>query len=132
MLTSAVPNVKFYKCDLTQPSQITAVTNAIKAEVGDPTILINNAGIGKSGLIIDTTPEWLEKIFRVNLISHWQTVGAFLPAMLKAKHGHIVTMASMATYVGPANIVDYGATKAGLLSFHEGTFVPFPASTIPH
>ncbi|KAL8243919.1 hypothetical protein R6Q59_010177 [Mikania micrantha] len=117
---AALRNVHFYKCDLTQPSQIDEVTRKIKAEVGDPSVLINNAGIGKSSLIIDSTPEWIEKIFRVNIISHWQTVAAFLPAMLKKRKGHVVTIASMATFVSVSNIADYAATKAGLLAFHEG------------
>lgn len=115
-----MPKVHFYKCDLSQTSQIKEVTDAIKAEVGNPTVLINNAGIGKACPILDATPEWIEKIFRVNLLSHWATVGAFLPAMLKAKKGHVVTMASAATFVSVAGITDYCATKAGLIAFHEG------------
>lgn len=117
-----MPNVHFYKCDLTKPSQIEETTNAIKKDIGDPTVLINNAGIGKSALILDSTPEWIEKIFRVNIMSHWQTTAAFVPAMLKAKKGHVVTLASMATFVGVAGITDYCATKAGLLAFHEGMY----------
>lgn len=69
---------------------------------------------------MDASPEWVEKIFRVNLISHWQLVQEFLPGMLKQQKGHIVSIASVASFVGVASMVDYSATKAGLLAFHEG------------
>jgi len=64
--------------------------------------------------------EWLDKIFRVNLMSHFSLIREFLPAMLEMRKGHIVSMASMATYICSANMVDYGAAKAGVLALHEG------------
>jgi len=41
--------------------------------------------------------------------------------MLDAKKGHIVSIASMASYVSCCGLVDYAATKAGVLALHEGT-----------
>jgi len=40
--------------------------------------------------------------------------------MIKANHGHIVTMASMASFMVHAQNVDYACTKASCLAFHEG------------
>lgn len=40
--------------------------------------------------------------------------------MIEKNHGHVVTVASMASYVVPPQIVDYAAAKAGALAFHEG------------
>jgi len=42
--------------------------------------------------------------------------------MLKQNKGHIVTVASTASYSGVAGVADYTATKAAVLSFHEGMF----------
>ena len=100
---------------------MTEVANKIKAELGDPTILVNNAGIGRTFSILDVPNEYLEKIFHINLISHWYTVKEFLPAMIAGKKGHIVSTASMASYTAVAGMVDYCVTKAGVMSFHEGT-----------
>ena len=41
--------------------------------------------------------------------------------MLDAKKGHIVSIASMASYFTCCGLVDYAATKAGVLALHEGT-----------
>jgi NADP-dependent 3-hydroxy acid dehydrogenase YdfG len=43
--------------------------------------------------------------------------------MLEAKKGHIVSIASMASYLSCSGLVDYAATKAGVLTLHEGTFM---------
>lgn len=55
-----------------------------------------------------------------NLLSHFHLLRAFLPAMVKANHGHIVTVASLAGYMGPPGLVDYAASKAGAIALHEG------------
>jgi short-subunit dehydrogenase len=47
-------------------------------------------------------------------------VKEFLPAMVKQNHGHIVTLASMASYSVHAGNVDYACSKASALAFHEG------------
>lgn len=40
--------------------------------------------------------------------------------MIERNHGHVVTVASMSSYVVPPQIVDYAATKASAVAFHEG------------
>jgi short-subunit dehydrogenase len=88
--------------------------------LGPPSILINNAGIAGAHRIIDTSPEFLRKIFEVNVLSNWWTVKAFLPDMITSNRGHIVTVASMASFITVGAMVDYCSTKAAVLSFHEG------------
>ena len=113
-------NVSFNECDITNPTAVHEVSSTIKSEVGHPTILCNNAGIGKTFNILDVPHTYLEKIMHINLISHWYTVQEFLPGMIQAKKGHIVTTASMASYSTVAGMVDYCVTKAGAMAFHEG------------
>jgi short-subunit dehydrogenase len=67
--------------------------------------------------ILESSPEYLRKLFDVNIISHFYTLQAFLPDMISRKKGHIVTTASMASFVTCAGLADYAATKAAL---HEG------------
>ena len=113
-------SVSYYKCDITSSSAVSETASAIRKDVGTPSILINNAGIATAHTILDTSEEFLEKVFRVNLLSHWITIKAFLPAMLEAKKGHIISIASMASYFSCAGLADYAATKAGVLALHEG------------
>jgi NAD(P)-dependent dehydrogenase (short-subunit alcohol dehydrogenase family) len=94
--------------------------------MGAPTILINNAGILASHTILTTSDAYLRKIFDVNVLSNWYTTKAFLPDMLRHNKGHIVTIASTASFVGVAGLADYTATKAAILSFHEGMFLALP------
>jgi all-trans-retinol dehydrogenase (NAD+) len=113
-------NIKFFACDITDPSDVYSTAEKVKAAFGAPTILINNAGILASHTILSTSDEYLKKIFDVNVLSNWYTVKAFVPEMIKKNRGHIVTIASTASYVGVAGLADYTASKAAILSFHEG------------
>jgi len=117
-----VSNVSFYECDITQKSRLHEVATKIQNEVGAPSILINNAGIGRSYDILEASEEHLNQIFAINTISHWFTVQEFLPDMIKNKKGHIVTIASMASFTSVAGMAEYCATKASALAFHEGKF----------
>lgn len=110
----------FYKCDITDSKNVDEVAAKIKAEIGAPTILFNNAGIGKTFNIVDMPADFLNKIFQINLISHWYTTKAFLPDMIKGRKGHVVSTASMASFINAAGMVDYCVTKAGVMAFHEG------------
>lgn len=67
-----------------------------------------------------TEPEYLRKIFDVNVLSHYYTVQAFLPDMIENNKGHIMTIASMASFFSSGGLVDYCSTKAAVLAFHEG------------
>ena len=115
-----VRNIHFYKTDITNIDAVNESAANIKAELGTVTILCNNAGLGGKGTILDVSNNYLEKIFHINIMSMWYTVKAFLPGMIEAKKGHIVTTASMASYTSVAGMVDYCVTKAGAVSFHEG------------
>lgn len=123
--------VSFYKCDVTSKDAVSETASAIRKDVGIPTILINNAGIAHAHTIMETSEEYLEKIFRVNLLSHFTLIKEFLPGMMDQQKGHIVSIASMASYFSGASIVDYCCTKAGVLALHEGNISflflpPFP------
>ncbi|TAQ90292.1 hypothetical protein B7494_g1388 [Chlorociboria aeruginascens] len=113
-------NVFFYQGDVTSSSSIASAASEIRKVHGDPTVIINNAGIGSAKTILDSSEEVIRKIFEVNTISHFLIVKEFLPAMIKKNHGHVVTIASMASFLVIPQNVDYSATKASALAFHEG------------
>jgi all-trans-retinol dehydrogenase (NAD+) len=76
---------------------------------------VNNAGVGLPHSILQTSNEWVTKIFQINIISHFWLTKEFLPYMVKKNKGHIVGIASMASFVCPGAIVDYGCTKAAVM-----------------
>jgi len=113
-------NVSFYKANITSSADIADVARTIRDNHGEPTVLINNAGVGHDGTILDEPEEKIRQTFEVNTLSHFLMVKEFLPAMVKANHGHVVTLASMASFVALGEMVDYCCTKASALAFHEG------------
>ncbi|KAF3809973.1 Dehydrogenase RED2 [Colletotrichum gloeosporioides] len=112
--------VKYWKCDITSPEAVSASATEIRASLGNPSIVVNNAGVAYTHSVIETDPEDLRRIFGVNLLSLWSTAKEFIPDMIMKNKGHIVTVASMASYSALPTAVDYSATKAGALAFSEG------------
>lgn len=120
MILDELALVRYYKCDITSRDNIHQAAEAIRSDLGSPSILINNAGIGNAWTVKDIPQANLNRMFEINLLSHWSTVQEFLPDMLAKKKGHIMGVASLASFVALAGAVDYSATKAALLAFHEG------------
>lgn len=88
-------------------------------QLGTPTILINNAGVVNGKPLLDLSPADVERNFRVNLLAHFNTLQAFLPAMLDSPAGGtVVTVSSVLAKVGAACLSDYTAAKAGLVAMH--------------
>ncbi|BCS21438.1 SDR family oxidoreductase [Aspergillus puulaauensis] len=119
--TFSLPSgVTFYKADITSSASIAEVAEKIRATQGDPTILINNAGVGHDGTILEKPEAKIRQTFEVNTVSHFLMVREFLPSMIAKNHGHIITIASMASFIGLGDMVEYSCTKASALAFHEG------------
>ncbi|CAK7229722.1 hypothetical protein SCUCBS95973_007324 [Sporothrix curviconia] len=113
--------VYFYEYDLMGSDEdLKAMADRIRLEVGEPTVLINNAGVGHGLSLLDATTVQIRTVVGVNALAPMLLTREFLPAMIRRGHGHIVLMASMASFVTIAGNVDYSATKAGLLAFYEG------------
>lgn len=119
--TDTLPNsVRFYQCDITSAEDIASAAQSIRASFGRPTILINNAGICTGKTILGTTPEQTRRMFEVNTFAHYWLAQEFLPDMVASNHGMVVTVASQAGYTVTPNMVDYSASKAAAIAFHEG------------
>ncbi|KAI0394503.1 hypothetical protein F5Y17DRAFT_427590 [Xylariaceae sp. FL0594] len=115
----AEPRVRYYQCDITSSDAVRETADAVRRDLGHPSILVNNAGITSPVSILNISEKFLRKIFDVNTVSHWFLAQQFLPHMIKADKGHVVTVASLASYVALATAADYSATKASALAFHE-------------
>ncbi|KAL4950019.1 hypothetical protein BDW69DRAFT_197606 [Aspergillus filifer] len=113
-------NVHFYKVDITFPSAIVSAANTFRVSHGHPAILLNNAGIASANSIFCLSEEEIRSTQEANTLSHFWTIREFLPHMLERDHGHIVTMASMASFAVAGGSTAYSASKAALLGVHEG------------
>jgi len=112
-------NIAYYKCDVSKWEEVEAVSKKIIEEIGEPTILVNNAGVVQGKLIVDLSAEDIQQTFGANTLSHFWILKAFLPNLLKNKSGHIVTMSSALGMTGVAQMADYCASKAAVVGLHE-------------
>jgi NAD(P)-dependent dehydrogenase (short-subunit alcohol dehydrogenase family) len=88
-------------------------------QLGPPTILINNAATVNGKPLLDLSISEIDRNFRVNLLSHFYTLKSFLPAMVRAGHGTVVTISSVLGQTGAAQLTDYSAAKAGITAMHK-------------
>jgi len=104
---------------VSKSEEVEAVAKKVIEEIGHPTVLVNNAGVAQGKLILDLSPEDVRQTFEVNTLAHFWTLKAFLPEMIKKKSGHIITVASIGGLVGIAQMTDYNASKAAIISLNE-------------
>ena len=102
-------------CDVTSVAQVAAVMTDAEQRHGIIDILINNAGIGGSAPFTRTNLALLERMFDINFRGAWHCSQRALPAMLAAKWGRIVNIASMAGLSGYPYIAAYCASKHALI-----------------
>jgi len=102
-------------CDVAERPQVDVMVGRVRQALGDPLILVNNAGIASSAKLTDTTDEMWDRMLRVNASGAFYCTRAVLPLMLQAKWGRIVNMASVAARVGAPYIAAYTASKHALL-----------------
>lgn len=100
-----------YVCDLGKREDIYAMAEKVKKDIGDVDILINNAGIVSGDEILKTPDTKIELTFKVNVLAHFWTIKAFMPAMIQKGRGHIVNIASLAGHSGVPKLVDYCSSK---------------------
>uniref|UniRef100_A0A8C5TA69 Epidermal retinol dehydrogenase 2 n=1 Tax=Malurus cyaneus samueli TaxID=2593467 RepID=A0A8C5TA69_9PASS len=95
-----------YHCDCSNRQDVYEQADKVRKEVGDVTILINNAGVLTGKKFCDLTDEDFEKTFRINFFSQVWTCKAFLPAMVACNRGHLVSTASGGGLIGSCRMSD--------------------------
>ncbi|KAJ2225766.1 hypothetical protein IWW45_007737 [Coemansia sp. RSA 485] len=109
----------YYKCDVTDVSSVKATADRIRADLGDPTMLVNNAGIVVGKLLLDMSDSEVNKVIDVNLTAHFHLIRQFLPAMIACNRGHIVSIGSIVSFVGTPQASTYCASKGGVKLLHD-------------
>ncbi len=85
--------------------------------LGAPAILVNNAGITRDGLLLRMTEEDWDDVMTTNLKSVFLCTKAALRAMMKARWGRIINVASIAGINPNPGQANYAAAKAGIIAF---------------
>ena len=108
-----------YPIDLSQPAAVAQAALRIKSEVGAPTIVVNNAGMGVWRFIEETTPEQAVAMMALPYFAAFNVTRAFVPDMLLARRGHIVCVNSPASRFTWPGACAYTAARFALKGFTE-------------
>lgn len=101
------------------PAQVEQVLQAIRAQFGEISILVNNAGITRDNLLMRMKEEEWDDIMDTNLKSVFRLSQAVLRAMMKARYGRIISIASVVGAMGNAGQTNYAAAKAAIIGFSK-------------
>ena len=103
-------------CDVSKTDQVNAAVERIAAELGEPTVLVNNAGIIRDANLFKMTDEQWDAVMNVNLRGSFLMARAAQKYMTGQKWGRIVNISSSSA-LGNRGQANYSATKAGLEGF---------------
>lgn len=101
--------------DVTDRDGAAAFVQRISDELGGLTILINNAGITRDGLMMRMSATDWERVINVNLTGTFVCTQAAIKPMMKTRYGKIINIASVVGVMGNAGQVNYSASKAGMI-----------------
>lgn len=111
-----------YKVNVSISDDVYKAADDVRKDVGDVTILVNNAGVVNGTKLLETPDKLLHRTIDVNVKAAFWLYKAFAPSMLKNNHGHIVNMASLAGYFGIWHLADYCASKYALCGLEEAMY----------
>lgn len=103
--------------NVTSTVEVDGLLESLEKSVGSPTILVNNAGITRDGLLLRMSEADWDVILDTNLKSVYRLSKACLRAMMKARRGRIINITSVVAATGNPGQSNYAAAKAGIMGF---------------
>jgi 3-oxoacyl-[acyl-carrier protein] reductase len=105
--------------DVASESSVEACFKDLEAAEGTPSILVNNAGVTRDGLLLRMSPADWNTVLETDLTAVYRTCKAAIRGMMKARRGRIVNIASVIAVMGNAGQTNYAAAKAGMIGFSK-------------
>jgi 3-oxoacyl-[acyl-carrier protein] reductase len=109
--------IEFRACDLSDIAQIKPLVRALRADFGPIYGLVNNAGLGTSGMLGTMRDGDIERLIRLNTLAPILLTKQVARLMMSERKGRIVNIASIVASTGYSGLSVYGATKASLVGF---------------
>ena len=100
--------------DATDPGSVAAAFERVRGELGDPEVLVYNAGAFQVGGILDVSPQQFDECFRANCAGAFYAARQVLPAMVEAGRGTILLTGASAALRGKARFAALAVGKFGL------------------
>jgi 3-oxoacyl-[acyl-carrier protein] reductase len=109
--------IEFRACDLSELGQIAPLVKALRADFGPLYGLVNNAGLGTSGLLSTMRDQDIQKLVQLNTVSPMILSKYVVRSMMAQRNGRIINIASIVASTGYSGLSVYSATKASLIGF---------------
>ncbi|HWY94042.1 MAG TPA: SDR family NAD(P)-dependent oxidoreductase [Steroidobacteraceae bacterium] len=109
--------IEFRACDLTDLGRIGPMVKALRAEFGPIYGLVNNAGLGTSGILSNMRDQDVQRLIQLNTVSPILLSKYVVRSMMAQREGRIVNIASIVASTGYSGLSVYSATKASLIGF---------------
>ena len=111
-LAKELGHARAYACDVTDERALEATLAAVRADLGEPSVLVHNAVGGAWGSFLDIDPAKLNANFQVNTMALLHLARRLAPAMVEAGKGAIVVTGNTSALRGRANFAGFAPTKA--------------------
>ncbi len=118
-LAKALPDARAFACDVGDASSVERAFAEVRATVGEPEVVIYNAGSGVFGNFDDLTPADFEASWRTNTFGAFLVTKQVVPAMQKAGRGAFVFIGATASRRGGAKTGAFASAKAAQRSLAE-------------
>ncbi|WP_066071535.1 3-ketoacyl-ACP reductase, partial [Neobacillus soli] len=105
--------------DISSQEEVEQAVKKLTDELGTADILINNAGIGKFGTLLEMDPKEWKRIIDVNLMGPYYVTRAVLPQLIEKNRGDIINISSTNGLSGAATSSAYSASKFGVIGLTE-------------
>lgn len=104
------------KCDVTKIEDLELLVNETISKFNKINILVNNAGGGNGGreIFLELTPNYIEKIYNLNVFSIYNLSRLCAPYMIEDNYGSIVNISSMSSIMQSHKMSVYGSSKASV------------------
>jgi 3-oxoacyl-[acyl-carrier protein] reductase len=109
--------IEFRACDLSDLSLIAPLVRAARTDFGPLYGLVNNAGLGTSGILSTMRDQEIQRLIHLNTVSPIVMSKYVLKSMMSQREGRIVNIASIVAATGYSGLSVYSATKASLVGF---------------
>ena len=101
--------------DVTDGQSVESAFAKIESEIGQPEIIVANAGITKDTLVMRMSDDDFESVIDANLTGAFRVAKRATKGLLKLKRGRLIFVGSVVGSVGAAGQVNYSASKSGLV-----------------
>ncbi len=109
--------IDFRPCDLSDLSTLGPLVRELRREYGPLYGLVNNAGLGTSGVLSNMRDQDIERVIQLNTLSPILLSKYVVRSMMAQREGRIINVASIVASTGYTGLSVYSATKAALIGF---------------